>query len=91
MHTQNQPGYFTFYALSSILIWAWFKRTEAFSFEAAEGWQTVFEELEKQDHKMEKDYREQIDTMLVFVREAIEPMRFQAELFHDRPACFPLS
>jgi hypothetical protein len=34
----------------------------------------VFAELQRQDHKMQREYQEQIDTMLVFVRQAYSPL-----------------
>jgi hypothetical protein len=41
----------------------------AYSTEAADaGWRLVYDELKRRDHKMVKDYREEVDTLLVFVR-----------------------
>jgi hypothetical protein len=37
--------------------------------EAADaGWRAAYEELKRRDTKMVKDYREEVDTLLVFVR-----------------------
>lgn len=36
--------------------------------DAAEGWRRVYEELKRRDERMVAEYREEIDTLLVFVR-----------------------
>jgi hypothetical protein len=41
----------------------------AYTTEAADaGWQAAYEELKRRDSMMVTDYREEVDTLLVFVR-----------------------
>jgi hypothetical protein len=43
-------------------------RAQNFSSSQADGWRTAFEECEKTDKRMVEEYREEIDSLLVFVR-----------------------
>jgi hypothetical protein len=50
-----------------------FKKIEDNDPSVQEGWRAAYDELKRRDEQMVKDYKDEIDTLLVFVRPVILP------------------